>query len=79
LLKIFQVAYDEASFLLIKLLQSFSEISLAPEAQPLDSVPPWKNREKVWFTSHVSMYFKVRSFLVLNANVEPSCFRVVSG
>ncbi|KAJ6590601.1 cytochrome P450 [Mycena vulgaris] len=53
-----QVAYDEASFLLIKLLQSFSEISLAPEAQPLDSVPPWKDREKVWFTSHVSMYFK---------------------
>ncbi|KAJ7457995.1 cytochrome P450 [Mycena galericulata] len=53
-----QVAYDEASFFLIKLLQSFSDISLAPEAQPPESVPPWKNREKVWFTSHVSMYFK---------------------
>ncbi|KAF7362516.1 Cytochrome P450 monooxygenase pc-3 [Mycena venus] len=52
------VAYDEASFFLVKLLQMFSEISLAPEAQPVDSVPPWKNREKVWFTSHVSMYFK---------------------
>jgi hypothetical protein len=54
-----QVAYNQAALFMIRLLQAVSEIVLAPEAQPAESVPPWKGREKVWFTSHISMHYKV--------------------
>ncbi|KAF7335760.1 Cytochrome P450 monooxygenase pc-3 [Mycena venus] len=53
-----EVAYDQAAFFLIRLLQSFSEITLAAEATPADCVPTWKGREKVWFMSHITMYYK---------------------
>lgn len=56
------------SFILIKLLQSFSEINWAPDACP-EAVPPaaWansddpgKSNEKAWLKSHLTMYAKVR-------------------
>ncbi|KAJ7267575.1 cytochrome P450 [Mycena haematopus] len=53
-----EVGYDQATFFLVKLLQAVSEIALAPEAQPAESVPTWKGHEKVWFTSHITMYYK---------------------
>ncbi|KAF7355671.1 Cytochrome P450 monooxygenase pc-3 [Mycena sanguinolenta] len=53
-----EVGYDQATFFLVKLLQAVSEIALAPDAQPPESVPTWKGREKVWFTSHINMYYK---------------------
>ena len=64
----FQFAYHEASFFLIRLLQNFSSISLATDAQPLDSRPPaeWaedkegrKGREKVCPKTHLTMYVQV--------------------
>lgn len=61
LIKIFcfphQFAYNEISFFLIRFLQKFQRIELAPEAHPEGSLPPssWKNGkgtrkeyEKVW-------------------------------
>ncbi|KAJ7820773.1 cytochrome P450 [Mycena olivaceomarginata] len=53
-----EVAYDQATFFLIKLLQTYSEITLAPDAQPADSLPPWQGREKLWFSCHITMYWK---------------------
>ncbi|KAG6874015.1 hypothetical protein C0995_007972 [Termitomyces sp. Mi166 len=35
-----QFAYHETSFFLIRLLQNFSQITMAPEAQPPESLPP---------------------------------------
>ena len=35
-----QFAYNEASFFLVRLLQQFSDFSLAPEAQPEATLPP---------------------------------------
>jgi hypothetical protein len=54
-----QMAYNQATIFLVKLLQAVSDITLAPEAQPAEFVPPWEGREKAWFTSHISMYYKV--------------------
>ncbi|KAJ6601659.1 cytochrome P450 monooxygenase pc-2 [Mycena sp. CBHHK59/15] len=61
-----QFAYHEASFFLVCLLQTFSTISLAPEAQPPDSRPPaswakedkigWKSREKIRPKSHLTLF-----------------------
>ncbi|KAJ3501438.1 hypothetical protein NMY22_g18926 [Coprinellus aureogranulatus] len=60
-----QFAYHEASFFLVRLLQAFSSISLAPEAQPVDSRPPaeWASspdlrirREKVKPKTHLTLY-----------------------
>ncbi|KAJ7758386.1 cytochrome P450 [Mycena metata] len=61
-----QFAYQEASFILIRLLQSFSRVSLAPSAQPPDSRVPedwktqdpsgWKRREKVRPKSSLAMF-----------------------
>ncbi|KAK7000219.1 cytochrome P450 [Favolaschia claudopus] len=44
-----QFAYHEASFFLVRLLQTFSAISLDPDAQPPDARPPakWKTDEKM--------------------------------
>jgi len=61
-----QFAYNEVSFFLIRLLQNFSEFSLALDAQPADSIPPkhWadcpgrKGKEKIMFGSHLTMYAK---------------------
>ncbi|KAI5119720.1 hypothetical protein M0805_001433 [Coniferiporia weirii] len=60
-----QFAYNEVSFMLVRLLQAFSGIALAPDAQPHDSQPPaeWahaagtrKSRERVWPKCHLTLY-----------------------
>ncbi|KDQ21154.1 hypothetical protein BOTBODRAFT_149912 [Botryobasidium botryosum FD-172 SS1] len=59
-----QFAYNETSFFLIRLLQQFDEITLAPEAQPLSSrIPPnWAHGagrrpvERVWPKAHLTLY-----------------------
>jgi hypothetical protein len=56
------------SFMLIKLLQHFDAIDLAPDAQPADSKPPaeWasapgrKSKEKFFPKTHLTMYSLVR-------------------
>lgn len=65
-----QFALNEASFFIIRLLQSFDSITLAPDAFPPKTLPPpeWKQCkngrkavEKVYPISHLTAYFKVRS------------------
>ncbi|KAA1476745.1 cytochrome P450 [Dentipellis sp. KUC8613] len=59
-----QFAYNEVSFMLTRLLQAFSGVALAPDAQPAASHPPraWAALggraavEKVWPRSHLTMY-----------------------
>ncbi|KAH9483172.1 Cytochrome P450 monooxygenase 75 [Psilocybe cubensis] len=63
-----QFAYHEMSFFLVKLLQQFSGISLASDAQPPQSRPPseWaedtsyprKQKEKIRPKSHLTMYIE---------------------
>jgi cytochrome P450 len=63
-----QFAYNEASFMLVRLVQEFSKIELVPEAQPPDSLPPahWvkgpgrKAVEKIRIRSHLTAYSVVR-------------------
>ncbi|KAJ7292238.1 cytochrome P450 [Mycena rebaudengoi] len=61
-----QFAYHEASFFIVRLLQTFSGVSLDADAQPLDARPPadwatddktgWKRREKIRPKSHLTMF-----------------------
>ncbi|KAJ7677044.1 cytochrome P450 [Mycena polygramma] len=61
-----QFAYHEASFFLVRLLQTFSRITLADDAQPPRARPPaawktddksgWKARERVRPRSHLTMF-----------------------
>ncbi|KAG2139814.1 cytochrome P450 [Suillus bovinus] len=59
-----QFAYNEMSFMLIRLLQSFSSLTLHPEAQPPGTLPPadWaqaegrKSREQFWPKVHLTIY-----------------------
>ncbi|KAJ7446310.1 cytochrome P450 [Mycena latifolia] len=61
-----QFAYHESSFFVVRLLQTFSTIALAPDAQPPASRPPaswqtedkvgWKAHEKIRPRSHFTMY-----------------------
>lgn len=61
-----QFAYNEMSFVIIRLLQNFTSIALDTASQPPDSVPPasWagapgrKGIEKIWPRSHLTMYSK---------------------
>ncbi|KAK0187428.1 cytochrome P450 [Armillaria mellea] len=62
-----QFAYNEASYYLIRLLQTFSSFSLAMDAQPPEGIPPksWtkapgttKGRDKIMFGLHLTMYAK---------------------
>ncbi|PSR74974.1 hypothetical protein PHLCEN_2v9388 [Hermanssonia centrifuga] len=61
-----QFAYNEMSFFLIRLLQTFETVSLDVEAQPADSRPPtewanWPGRkgvEKFWPKVHLTLYSK---------------------
>ncbi|KZS95633.1 cytochrome P450 monooxygenase pc-3 [Sistotremastrum niveocremeum HHB9708] len=61
-----QFAYNESSFFLIRLLQSFDEIDLASDAQPPETLPPaeWKNKtgraatEQFVPAAHLTMYAK---------------------
>ena len=63
-----QFAYNEMSFVLVRMLQAFAGVSLDGGAQPADSVPPpaWagargrKGIERFWPQSHLTMYAKVR-------------------
>ncbi|EMD32739.1 hypothetical protein CERSUDRAFT_118474 [Gelatoporia subvermispora B] len=62
-----QFAYNEVSFMLIRLLQQFDGIELVPEANP-ESIPPHSvkespatsilsdGQEKVWLKSHFTLY-----------------------
>ncbi|CAE6378065.1 unnamed protein product [Rhizoctonia solani] len=59
-----QFAYNEISFFLTRLIQRVDQISLAPDAQPLETHPPapWakgpgrRATEKIWPKSHVTLY-----------------------
>ncbi|KAJ3718098.1 cytochrome P450 monooxygenase CYP63 [Lentinula guzmanii] len=59
-------AYNEASFFLVRLLQQFDTFSLAPEAQPVGSLPPleWKRRkgrqaeEQIWPAAALTLFVK---------------------
>ncbi|KAF8307691.1 cytochrome P450 [Clavulina sp. PMI_390] len=61
-----QFAYNEASFLLVRLLQTFSAITLRPDAQPTGTLPnplgEWdltrgrNSIEKIWPRSHSTLY-----------------------
>ncbi|KAK0200209.1 cytochrome P450 [Desarmillaria ectypa] len=62
-----QFAYNEASYYLIRLLQTFSSFSLALDAQPAEGIPPktWtrapgttKGRDKIMLGTHVLLYAK---------------------
>ncbi|KAG2003559.1 cytochrome P450 [Coprinopsis cinerea AmutBmut pab1-1] len=61
-----QFAYHEASFFLIRLLQQFSKFSLAPDAQPAETIPPasWKTcegrkgMEKIWPGTNLTLIVK---------------------
>lgn len=68
-----QFAYNESSFVMIKLFQRFSNVELALDAQPVDSLPPaswramkpgeprWRqDKEKIMPTIHLTSYIKVR-------------------
>lgn len=72
-----QFAYNEVSFMLVRLLQSFSTIELDTTSQPPDTRPPesWKNVggrqaiERIFPKSHLSIYSHV-SFKCLDRTVE---------
>jgi hypothetical protein len=59
-------AYNEASFFLIRLLQRFSSVSMAMDAQPPDSLAQkeWagkkgpQGRDRISLASHLTMYVK---------------------
>ncbi|KAH9892521.1 cytochrome P450 monooxygenase pc-2 [Cubamyces lactineus] len=60
-----QFAYNEASFMLVRLLQQFSAITFVPEVAP-ESVPPpgyadspgSDGSDRVWIGTHLTMYAK---------------------
>ncbi|TDL26691.1 cytochrome P450 monooxygenase pc-2 [Rickenella mellea] len=70
-----QFAYNEASFMLVRLLQRFDGITLDSAAQPPDSRPPpeWvlaegrQAKEQVWPKSHITMYSHKGLWLRLRA------------
>ncbi|KAJ7231567.1 cytochrome P450 [Mycena rebaudengoi] len=61
-----QFAYHESSFFLVRLLQTFSSVSFASDAQPQEGRPPaswktedksgWKAHEKIRPRSHLTMF-----------------------
>ncbi|KAL5494824.1 hypothetical protein ACEPAI_286 [Sanghuangporus weigelae] len=62
-----QFAYNEASFMLVKLCQNFDRVELAPDAQPPETIPPpeWarnalpgerKAKERVWPKTHLTIH-----------------------
>lgn len=60
-------AYNEAGYFIVKLLQRFENLELAPHAQPEGSLPPkaWKSQsgrrsvEKIWPAMAFTLYVKV--------------------
>jgi hypothetical protein len=73
----FQFAYSEVSFFLVRLLQNFSSLALAPDAQPPSSRPPvdwdqdagYKRGEKIWTAAHLTMFARVSVLSVLVYNL----------
>jgi hypothetical protein len=70
-----EFAYNETSFILIRLFQVFESVSLAPDAQPVWSRPPvsWKaagvsgkrkSKEEIWPKADLTMYAHVGHFWV---------------
>ncbi|CAE6540278.1 unnamed protein product [Rhizoctonia solani] len=61
-----QFAYNEASFVLVRLFQRFSKLELAMDAAPPGSVPPveWQGQygrkgfERVWVKNAITLYSK---------------------
>ncbi|KAF7348800.1 hypothetical protein MVEN_01399700 [Mycena venus] len=61
-----QFAYHEASFFLVRLLQNFSDMALAPAAQPVPYIPGdqstdplgWKRSERLAIKSHLTMFIE---------------------
>ncbi|THV02579.1 cytochrome P450 monooxygenase CYP63 [Dendrothele bispora CBS 962.96] len=59
-------AYNEASYFLVRLLQEYDTFTLAPEAQPLGSLPPseWKSgkgrqvEERIWPGAALTLFVK---------------------
>ncbi|KAG9038187.1 hypothetical protein FRB95_002627 [Tulasnella sp. JGI-2019a] len=60
-----QFAYNEISFFLVRFLQQFERIDLAPDGHPPGTLPPpeWKNAtdgrqsiERIWPRSHLTTY-----------------------
>ncbi|KAI5115359.1 hypothetical protein M0805_009652 [Coniferiporia weirii] len=59
-----QFAYNEASFMLVRLLQTFDAFELDSSAQPADSLPPseWKDSpgrqsvERIFLKTHLTLY-----------------------
>ncbi|KAJ7829260.1 cytochrome P450 [Mycena leptocephala] len=63
-------AYHEASFFVVRLLQTFSSIALAPDAQPPPSWKTqapvgWKAHEEIRLRSHFTIYVELRCPLPL--------------
>nr|VWO99560.1 Cytochrome P450 monooxygenase CYP52X1 [Ganoderma boninense] len=60
-----QFAYNEASFMLVRLLQQVSAIEFVPEVAPESVVPPGyadspgsDGTDRVWMANHLTMYAK---------------------
>lgn len=68
-----QFAYNEMSFFLVRMMQSFTSVSLAQDAQPPSSKPParWatvpgkQSREKIWPKAHLTAYVMVSARWIL--------------
>ena len=70
-----QFALNEASFILIRILQKYDGFELASDAQPTGSIPPpeWRHqggrapREKIWIAQALTMYVKVSNQSILTS------------
>lgn len=70
-----QFAYNEMSFFIVRLLQSFSDIQLDQDSQEPDTRPPadwakWPGRkgvEKFWPKSHLTVYAHVSCHRILSS------------
>lgn len=65
-----QFAYNEMSFMLVRLLQQVSAIEFCPEVAPASIVPPGytdspgsDGTDRVWMASHLTMYARVSDFV----------------
>jgi len=76
-----QFAYHEASFFLVRMLQRFDHIELAPECQPPESMPPatWakeatgsprKKLERCFPKSHLTLFAEGGLWLRMKANIK---------
>lgn len=77
-----QFAYNEVSFMLIRLLQHVSDIRLVQEVNP-EAVPPLgfaeskgsDGTDKVFFKNHLTMYVKVRAHAFISLVIDPIIIR----